>query len=102
MTFREVLGTLVFNVFVTRAFSGNVQAVWMAPRVTPPGSALAVNASTSVGALAYAVDSIYRNGILANGIFQYVQCCRIVHVQCIIIKKVGEKSHTYFFKMILL
>lgn len=80
MKFREVFGTLVFNVLVTRVFSGNVQAVWMAPKATPAGSALVVNASTSVGALAYAVDSIYRNGILPNGIFQYVEYCRIVHV----------------------
>jgi hypothetical protein len=50
--------------------SGNVQVVWMAPGETPPSSGIIVNASTSVGALLYAVDNVYKNGILPTGIFE--------------------------------
>ncbi|XP_078333485.1 atrial natriuretic peptide receptor 1-like [Crassostrea virginica] len=69
MTFKVVAWTLLFCCVLPKGFCGNVKAVWMAPRDTPPGSTLIVNASTSVGALAYAVDNVYRNGILTNGIF---------------------------------
>ena len=70
MTFKVVAWTLLFCCVLPKGFCGNVKAVWMAPRDTPLGSTLIVNASTSVGALAYAVDNVYRNGILTNGIFK--------------------------------
>ncbi|XP_061166744.1 atrial natriuretic peptide receptor 1-like [Saccostrea echinata] len=62
---------LIFT-FTPLARCGHVQTVWMAPRETPPSSVIFVNASTSVGALAYAVENIYNTGILPSGVFDII------------------------------
>lgn len=53
---------VLFNFIV---FTECVHMVWMAP-YNVPGSSLGVNASTSIPALALALQKIYNQGILAN------------------------------------
>lgn len=58
---------ILLNFFV---FTGSVHMVWMAP-YNVPDSSLGVNASTSVPALALALQKIYNQGILANNSVRY-------------------------------
>lgn len=50
--------------FIIHTVSGKTYMVWMAPYNLVPGSSLKVNASTSLPALALALQEIYNQGIL--------------------------------------
>ena len=70
--------------------TGSVHMVWMAPYHVP-GSSLGVNASTSVPALALALQKIYNQGIIANNSVRYYSLyllfyrkqCNIWFLDCI-------------------